>query len=228
MSTYLQLCQKTARDSGTVTGTNPASVASQTGWLLQIVNAVNDAWQRIQNAEATWRWLDTGFEGDTIVNTTAYTSTSWSLTRFSEWITEKGSVTIYKDSLGVSDEGELEFIDWLKYRQLYDRGTQTANRPIHWSISPANEFCLGPKPDAVYTVRGRYRKGNQTLSANADTPEMPDRFHELIVQEALEILAGQDEAPNAIIVAKGAKASYWSALRRDQLPQITIGGEPIA
>lgn len=225
---FLALVQKTGRDSGTVTGSNPASVASQTGWNLQIVNAVLDAWNNIQNEQAAWRWLEGEFEEVTIANTKRYTATGWDITRFSEWIIRPRAVTMYLTATGVSDEGELGYISWDRWKQLYDRGTQTADRPIHYSISPANEFCLGPVPSAVYTVRGPYRKGNQTLSVNADTPEMPERFHELIVCDALELLAGHDEAPTAVAVAAHKQGPLRSALMRDQLPRIEVGAAPIA
>ena len=228
MATFIQLCQKTARESQTVSGTYPTSVSDQTGWLLQIVKAVVDAWENIQNKHPDWRWMRADFEGDTISGTARYTAAGWSLTRFAEWITEPDVITIYKDSTGVSDEGPLTFKPWQEWQRLYDRGTQTANRPVHWSISPTNEFCLGPKPDAVYTVRGPYRKGNQTLANNTDEPEGPGRFHNAIVYEALEILAGFDETPAAVVTARSKLLKIMDGLERDQLPRLELGGDPIA
>lgn len=230
---YLQICQKTARDSGTISGTAPSSVTSQSGRLLKVVNFVNDAWQDIQNARNAWLWLRAEFSKDTIAGTARYTATAWGLARFADWIVDhrvsgRYPTSIYLKATGVADEGAISLIGWDDWKAKYGRGSQTNGRPTQYAVSPAMELCLGSVPDAVYVVNGEYRKGNQTLSANADTPEMPDRFHELIVRRALELLAGHDERPIAFADSKVKASEMYFALERDQLPGIAAGREPLA
>ena len=41
MANFLALCQKTARESGTIEGVLPSTVVGQSGRLLKVVNWVN-------------------------------------------------------------------------------------------------------------------------------------------------------------------------------------------
>jgi len=232
MSTFLSLCQDVARESGTVSGTQPTAVASQTGRLGKIVHWTRQAWTDIQNARGEWRWMEAELEDAEITASTAkYTSTSFSLTRWAEWIMdvdpEDRIWTIYADSLGVSDEGPLSVIDHREWRRMYDRGTQEERRPAHVAVSPAGELCFGPIPDATYVVNGLYRKSPQTLSVDGDTPEMPSRFHSLITWKALVLLAEHDEGEIALATANRKLRELWDDLERDQLPQMKKG-QPLA
>lgn len=226
---FLQLCQRTAAESGVYSGVVPTTVVGQTGGLLDLVNWVNAAWLDIQNRHAAWRWKRKEFSTEATSGTSRYTAAGWAITDFGEWITEDNTVTIYKTSLGVSDEREMVRLDWVDFRRIYGRGTQTANQPVHYAISPQNEFCLGPEPDASYRVRGEYRRDAQVLAANADTPECPVQHHLTIVWRALEMLNEYDVAEVVEIAAARRKASIaMFNLERDQLPELRIGSGPIA
>ncbi len=232
MSTFLQLCQGVTRESGTFTGTTPTAVTSQSGRLLKVVNWTAEAWQIIQNLHNAWRFMRTEFtlsDTITIANTARYTPAAWNITDHAEWIFEQELISMYKTATGVSDEGNLIPILWHEFRRMYTKGTQTATRPVHWAISPANQFCLGPKPDAVYTVNGEYRKTSVIMDANTDEPDLPVRFHPIIIWKGVLLLAEHDEAPpDAMITANRKYAEYLGGLERDQLPQIRIGSEPLA
>ncbi len=227
MSTFLQLCQMVARESGTVSGTQPAAVTNQTGRLGKIVFWTIEAWTQIQNRRSAWFWMDTEFSGTTTASSPRYTASSFSLTRWAKWITEERTLSMYLQATGVSDEGYLRFIPWTQWKQKYNFGTQTNNRPAEYSVSPAGELCFGPIPDDTYVVRGRYRKSAQTLAANGDIPEMPERFHDLIGWEALLLLQEHDEATIPIATAIRRRRELTSDLERDELPQIELPG-PIA
>ncbi|MBP2230824.1 hypothetical protein J2847_004133 [Azospirillum agricola] len=228
MATFLELCQMVARDSGTVSGAQPTSVTGQTGRLAKIVSFVSQAWTDIQNSRSAWEWMRAEFEGVTIAGTGEYTPAAWNIADLAEWIVEPGSITIYDQAVGPADEGEIEVIGWQYYRRLYGRGVQTAMRPIACAIKPNGSLLLGPVPDGVYVVRGEYRTVPQVLAANGDVPTLPARFHEAIKWRALQLLAEHDEAPTAMTTAAVNYARVLAALERDQLPQVTIGGGPLA
>jgi hypothetical protein len=225
VSTFLELCQKVARESGTVSGTLPSSVASQTGRLGKIVFWTADAWRQIQNRRSAWLWMRDEFgspDAVTSAGSKRYTAASWNLTRLAEWIIDDDTVTIYLQATGVSDEGPIKYLPWHLYRRQYERGAQEQNRPVHFTVSPANEFCLGPTPDDTYVVRGEYRKTPQELTANGDIPEMPLRFHELVAWYGFLLMAEHDEGPFHIAVATRRKRELLDELERDQLPQMTL------
>jgi hypothetical protein len=224
MSTFLEIIVKVARESGTVSSV-PSTAQSQTGRILKVVNWVNDAWAEIQNGRANWRWMRKEFSNDLSTNTFKYTAASFNLTDFSRWVEDPLSVTMYDKTTGVSDEGELTGISWEEWRIKYGRGTQDANRPTEWCVTAANEFAVGTKPDAAttgYVVRGEYYAGNQTLSADSDTPNMPARFHDAIVFLALMKLYAADEAQEQFVRIAPRYNDLRQMLERDQLPRMTI------
>ena len=221
MSTYLQLCQKVARDSGTVSGTSPTSVEGQSGRLLKIVSYVADAWDLIQNLHTDWFWMQKEFSATITSASARYSATDLSITDWSEWTLpdEHGNnrLTIYKTSLGVSDEHSINYIQFHDYLRKYERGSQTAATPQEYSVSPDGKLCFGPIPDANHTVKGRYRKTNQTLSANGNTPECPSRFHNIIAYRALLLLAEHDEAPFPVAAEIGKYKEMLHSLELSQL-----------
>lgn len=233
MSTYLQLCQDVARESGTVSGTLPTAVTSQTGRLLKIVEWVDQAWVDIQRLHENWRWMQGEFSVAITAGTARYTAAGLGITDLRRWRKDKKRTsyrphTIYLTSSGVSDEGALLEMSWEEWRTIYGRGSQTNNRPTRYAISPANEFCLGPVPDDDYTVQGEYDKASTRLTADGDTPAMPSEFHELIVWKALAYLAAFDEARDQFTTAMLNYERILFDLRKDQLPAFEIGSDPVA
>lgn len=227
MSTFLKICQDVARESGTVSGTQPTTVTDQVGRLNNIVNWVRDAWEDIQNIHASWLFMRKEFSGSITSGQVRYSGASFGLTDFAEWIKDFDNLSIYKTATGAADENPLLYLRWDDWRQMYDRGSQTANRPTIFSVSPANELVLGPIPDDAYTLRGEYRRMPQLLTANEDIPDMPIRFHKIIQWKALMSLAEYDEAPATYARCIKAYAAIMSDMNRDLLPLI-ITQEPLA
>ncbi len=233
MSTFLELSQDLARESGTVSGANPTAVASQAGRLLKIVEWTAQAWVEIQNLHADWRWMQKTFSGDTAASSAQYTPASWSITDLRDWLRDD-KVTIYRPhtifltATGVSDEGALREISWQQWRTRWGRGTQTNNNPAEYAISPAGEFSLGPIPDDIYTVQGEYRQSAVVLAADGDIPGCPAAFHAIIVWRALMMLAEFDEAVDQRPAAAIKYNGLLESLQRNQLPEVSLGGQPIA
>jgi hypothetical protein len=239
MATFLSICQDVALESGVVGGTGlPTSVSGQTqADLLRIIKWVRDGWVEIQNGDNGWRFLRKRFTATTIVaDTPEYTATTLGITDFGRWLVDDNrepdgysdGLTIYKTSDGVAKEYALRVIDWDVYQRVYGRGNQTTNPPRHASVAPDNALWLGPIPDAAYTMRGPYERTAQVLSANADVPLCPERFHNLLTMHALMKLARFDEA---LVIRAATYAEYFpqlSALRRDQLPLPRYRPEPLA
>jgi hypothetical protein len=229
MATFLQLCQRVAGQSGTIPGNQPATVTGLTGRLEKVAIWVNMAWENLQNSRAHWQWMQDEFEAPTIQGVARYTAAAWSLPRLAEWVTADNTATLYRQSEGRAQEAPITFMDYRDFRAVYDRGVHDQSQPINFSVSPANEFCLGATPDAVYVVRGLYRKTPQTLTAAGDIPEMPARFHDLIVWDAEVLLAEHDEAQVAMAVNTRRADALRRDLMRDQLPiPRTHGAAPLA
>lgn len=233
--TFLELAQRLASESGTVPGSGqPVTVTGQTGRLGKVVTWTRSAWRDIQNAEAGWRWMRDDFEGETLVNLDAYAGSDFGLTRHADWLVDQREgygtgVTVQLASDDDDPEGELIWMDWRTFRRHYlRRPMPAADKPIHVSVDPAGRLRLGPTPDGAYTVRGEYRKAPQELAENGDVPEMPARFHELIVDRGLEYVGTDDESMAQLPFWSERARAKMSALRRDQLPRPTLGAGPLA
>lgn len=229
MATYLQLVQKLASETGTISGTQPSTVVGQTGRLGKMARWVSDAWTMIQGIHGEWRWMRSDFSGSTVASTRAYASTDLGIaSRFGEWICEgpdESRFSLYLTATGVADEGQLFYRDYDWFWTNCMRGAQSNDRPSLFTITPDNKIALHPIPDAVYTIRGPYRKDAQILAADSDTPEMPSRFHDLIIDVALEFFVDvHDEVPQTIQMHRLRRIPRFVALERDQLPPILMAG----
>lgn len=232
MATYLALCQQLASDSGTLgDGTALTAVTGQTGRKAKMVGWVNRAWRSIQNAHPAWRWMRSEFSGSTVSGTRAYSGSDLGVaSRFGDFICSgegEQRFSIYLTATGVADEGRLFFKDYDWFYTNCMRGSQTNSRPAYFTITPDGELALHPIPDAAYTVRGPYRKDVQELTADGDIPEMPVRYHDLIVDVAMMMLQGHDEALNQIPLTRLRMLPRFAELEHDQLPRIRLAG-PLA
>lgn len=234
MSTFLELCQAVALESGTVPGSSqPSTTASQTGRLGRIVGWVDRAWKEIQNAEEYWRWMEAGFSYALTQNVAEYSASDLGITRFSHWLPERPDGTnvfsIYETSKGQANEGFMWAVDWGDFYPLYRVGgnVNTTGKPSTFAVDPENKLQVYPKPDATgWTIRGRYYKGVQTLSADDDTPEMPAKFHDAIMWRALLDLHGFDENDRKEARAARNYEKIMADLRGEQIPKISHG-EPM-
>src|SRR4051812_1078862 len=106
MSTYLQLCQKLSRESGSVQGgdSQPGTVVGLTGRLAKLAGWVSDSWVELQTSRPDWLFLQKTFTGALITNNTEYGAASFGITDFGGWIARDEDLSIYDPALGASDE----------------------------------------------------------------------------------------------------------------------------
>lgn len=233
MSTLLELCQMAGRESGVVSGDQPASVTNQTGMLKRIVGWTVAAVKWVEQEEEGWFWMQKPWTGALTASNRAYTAASFSLTDWSAWHIDdleqkKFTVSLYATATGVSDEQGLRFIEYIRWQSIFDLGTQTPGRPAFYTISPAGEIIFAPTPDVAYTARGLYRRAPQTLAANGDTPAWPAQFHDAAGWESARRAAAYDKAWDEALRCEAERDEIMSQLRRHQLPPIRIKSKKLA
>lgn len=232
MSTFLELCQDLHREVGGA-GSAPSAVTGQVGQSLRTVNWIKNAWIKIQNKHANWRWMRKAF---TITWTGGYNELSYAsmtdvetgaaISRFARWlpvIDNDDAFKVYDFSAGIATQTRLQYRDWEDFSHVWRIGSNISETgyPIFCSVTPGNKLALGPYPGVLdaYIVTGDYQRSAQVLAANGDEPEMPGRFHELIVWEAMRRYARFVAAPEVWADAKNEAASMMRALEVDQLPE---------
>lgn len=232
--TYLQLCRDLSRESGTVSNftSQPAAVTGQVGRNAKVIAWVRDAWIDLQNEHDSWRFRRKSFTSALIASTGTYTAASFSLTDHYKWVGGRAfsdPFTIYDSTIGVSDETPLYWIEYEHFKRLYQRGTQTDDRPQFWSVDYDGSLRIGPAPDQAYTFTGEYIRTAQELAANTDEPICPADFHMIIVWYALARLMGHDEAPAEAIANAARNYDVLSrAMAKSQLPQVETTGSALA
>ncbi len=230
--TFLEIANQVAFLSGTFPSlTAISTVTGQTGRKAQVVNWTNVAWQRIQTIRPDWGWMRTEFTGSVLTPTQRFAAADFSITRFSRWIynprTDDSGLSLYRTSLGVSDEQPLCFMAWEGFRRMFLRGAQTAARPFYFTVDASGQLCLGPYPDYDYTIRGEYQKSPQVITAGSDVPECPVENHWVIVWYALVLLAENDEAVQQDPLWRISYKAELSKLERAQMPRL-VDADPIA
>lgn len=222
---FLQLCQRLARETGTVAGVpSMTTLAGATGRIAQVKDWIAQAYIDIQNERTDWRWMRLPFLKQLTIGQIEYAPADWNLP-VARWIGDtpgQRAITIYEDGKQ-EQEGEIEQIEWPEFRRRYVIGVHDANQPTAWAITPQGKIAFGNKPDKAYWVRGEYRCKAQVLQADADTPDMPEQHHMLIVSEAVRLMSRRDEAWQSL----GAEGLEYDRLRNalvnDQTPELVVG-----
>lgn len=237
--TNLQLVNQLAQEAG-VTGnaSSISTVIGQTGQQGDLVRWIREAHTEIQNRHSNWRWLRSTFSVNTTASDDTYAGTDCTdgrtaalITRFSHWIPfdDQGAsnVRIYLTSGGVGAERWLVNIPWAYFTSIYRRGTQNNGQPIHVTIDPQNNLVLGPKPDGIYTIGGEYQRSALDFTADADLPELPVQFQDVIWAKALEKYGRFHAAPEVLARGQVEGRRLMNQLEANQLPDVFLAA-PLA
>ncbi len=160
----------------------------------------------------------------------ANSATAFGLTDFASW---KVAAGVYKPSAyrvadGLGSEHELLWLSYDQYRKQFGLGVQTPGSAQYWSISPSEEFLLGPAPDSAHFVRADYIKDYQDLANDTDTPLLPTRFHMAIVWRALMEYGGFDAAGEVYQRAEKNYTLTWTNMVQSQLEMPTMMARSLA
>jgi len=228
MSTFVELAQDMRRGAG-LSGTGPTDVATATGIELRLVNYIKNAWISIQNSPKQWKWmwreysLASPLTGplQSIADTTDYLLTDCGKI----WT---GTFRAYLTATGTTDRQRMSYIDFEAYQARYAVVNPTSARPLQVTRIPTGGLRLYPPPNDIYSIEFECQKEPQILVANDDVPEMPSKYHQLIVFEALKAFGKAEDAPEVVKLAEeeggseggegrqGTATGMWRQLIWDQ------------
>lgn len=222
--TYLELCNRLRNKVG-ISGPALTAVTGLTGESQRVVNWIDEAWVNIQEVHTTWDWMLKEVSFTTTASQSRYTPTECNVTDLSEW--KKDSFRTYITSVGVASEVFLSDLPWDRYRDTYLYGNMrnTTGRPISISVYPPDKSLnLGLTPDSIgYTVVGEYYKEPVHLVAASDTPDMPNKFHMLIVYRAMMYYGSYESAPEVYSEGQTAYNEMVRRLNNEQIQDVTLG-----
>lgn len=222
----LQLAQRLRLEVG-ASGTD-TTVVNATGEWQRLVTWCNAAWEEIQRRHTTWNWMRQSITFNTIASQGeyAYASAPLSITSFASWDVTR--FRVYQTSVG--NENFMTFIPYDRFIDTYRIGTTrtTPGYPSIISVSPTNSLLLSLiPPDTSYVIGGTYYKGVQTLSADDDIPEMPERFHMAIVYKAMKYYGRWESAPEIVASSNELFGLMYAQLQDDQLQLVTTNRDSL-
>lgn len=225
---FLALCKRARYEAG-ISGDGPSTVLNQSGQLGRVVNWVAEAWRDIQLMRPNWLFMHSEFTLNTVAATRDYLASDYAITDLKLWDT--GSFLIYKTATGVSDQNELIYLPYKRWRSEYrvrmdDRADE---RPILFTILPDNKIRFEPRPDDIYTIEGEYKRTTQLFAADTDVPtNLPDDFHMAIVWQALTYYGFYENAPEVLDQAETKFGDLLIRLELEQLPEFSEDYEALA
>jgi len=221
---FLAICRRARQECG-APGDGPVTVVGQNGENKRIVDWCAQAYVDIQERRPSWDWMRADFAFDTTAGKQAYSPADAGIdATFAAW--RPDSLRIYRTSGGVNGEIHLPCIRYDVFRDSYLLGSlRTAqSMPVVASIAPNKDLLLAFTPNDEYTVVGEYFTHPVTLTADADVPAMPARFHMAIVYRAMMSYGNYVMAPE--IYQRGL-IGYNDMMRKldlDQLPPVVLPG----
>lgn len=217
--TFLQLAQDLRQEVGAA-GTGPATVTGQTGEYGRIVKWIHDADLEIQQVHDQWKFKIGTFALNTVVGTLSYTQADF-LTPATDLRTWRPrTIKIYLLAAGVTDEIELNYIDYEAWYVMYGTGPQSPTRPIHYTIGNNMELLIGPKPNDIYRISGEYHKEASELVNDSDVPSYPKEFHSLPVYLAMMKYGRFTAASEVFTDGERLYKQMLRRMERTQLPRL--------
>ena len=213
MATFLELSKKLRQYAG-LSGTGPAAVTGQSGMDLKLVDWINSAWYEIQSLHPTWRWM---WKNDGLITCVPGQRTyDFGALGFSVNFPDRESLR----RRVAGDPGTEMWLQWYEYPQFRETflfGPTRSGIPLAATVDPSGILQLDPVPNAAYEVRFDYHKSPTLLVNSSDEPDLPAKFHDIILYRALMMYAAHDGAPD---VFNDAKANYEMWERRLESEQL--------
>lgn len=226
---YLALVNRTRQECGVSGASNPlATVQNLTGESRRIAQWVNDAWIDIQAAKEDWQWMREPFEFTLTAQQQTYTPDQVGVgATFGNW--KRDSFRCSSVGEEYADEQLLNYMEFTTFRNLYQYGNmrRTFARPVVVSIAPDKSLAFGSIPAQPYVIVGEYYRAPSDLAADTDVPDIPSRFHPMIIYRAMMFYGGYEAAPEVYQRGETEFKRLMNRLDIDQLPTL-VSGPPLA
>lgn len=194
----------------------PTTITGASERNARLFNRLAYAWTELQN-ERRWRWMRSTTDVALTIGQQTYSATDLGLSRFGRWRTED---ELYQPYLYIDGAPNTlwplcyEHLD--RFRQLWVYLQMGNTQPVAWSIDEQDRFLVGPAPGSAYKLRAEFWLSPTELTADADVPDMPERFHMVLVWRALIDMAKTDAKPEILAMAEDNYAKAHAQLLRDQ------------
>jgi len=227
---FLALTQRLYSELGR-SGSGPTAFVGASASNLRLFNAVADAWLDVQTDPIGWRWMLR--QGDTLPLTAAvdtYTGIDLGFADFGRWRKPDDQYTILQSDPALTpiQRVRVEHVVRDKFERQFRDNPPPAAAPQYWTVDPLEKLVIAPTPDKPYVLRAEYFIEPVPLLADASTPDMPAKFHMILVWKAMLQIAQFDAAPENVSRASDKYEELLSLLMLDQGQTLTINARPLA
>ena len=177
--TFLELINAVLREVNEVELT---TIGSSRGIQTSVKDFVNKAQRDIINSEVEWPFTIVSASFTTTASTAEYAPPTNVKTIDFDTFTVQESVTTAEKSLDF-----LSFNEYIEHYNEVDTNPtgDSQGLPRYVYFTPDEKIGLSPVPDvSTYTVRYYYYSTHTDMAAATDTPTIPERFHDVIVNRA--------------------------------------------
>lgn len=224
----LELAQRTKRESGR-TGPAPTALVGSSAADRQLFDWVSDAWQTLQTDAHEWLWMRQQINAPLTPTIGTYAGTDLLATDFGRFRSPSRDYTVRAYVVGTPSQlWRLQHITLDRFRERFVDADVEDGPPQFWTLDEVGRLLLGPAPDQGYFVKADYYIEPTTLAADADEPEMPERFHMMLVWRAVAEVAMFDAAPELLARARNNYETWFSRLVLDQTEPIRFQIRPLA
>lgn len=223
----LQLSIRLRQEVG-ASGTGPTTTLNQVGEMKRLVDWIDQSYLEIQEKRPNWNWMIDSFSFQTVAGQYEYTPTEAGIVAtFANWKTD--SMRTFLTSAGVGTEQFLSPMAYRDFRDYYLFSTRRTSlaQPLQVAVAPNKNLLLGSPPVDAYTCHGEYYKLPHEMLLDADIPNIPPRFHMIIVYRAMMDYGLFEAAPEVIQRGQSGYDLMMKKLEDDQLMDVELAG-PIA
>jgi hypothetical protein len=227
---FLEICQRADVTSG-IQGMIQ-SVVDAVGAQEVIAGTVRDGFIDLQNERMLWEFMRRTVSFSTAVSTSTYSltdifgiagafvATDPHIT-FGRWQRKDPLLSYTIQDPDTGKWGDLLFVDFLDF-EYHMRNRTTPGKPRYVTANEQDSSLIfQPIPDKIYPVKANYFVEPQVLVANAQTPILPTRFHNLLVYRSLDRIGNFYGNTGLYQRYALADAKMTGDLYRDQNPAVT-------
>lgn len=220
--TLLELVNRARHECG-VSGPDLSTVQNLTGEAARMRDWVKTAWIDLQASKEDWNFMRNAVNFTLSADQQFYTPTEAGLSDFGNW--KRDSFRCSTNDANYADEQLLNYMEYTTFRNLYMYANMrnTKNRPVVITVDPHKRLGFGAIPNNAWKINGEYYRCPTELVQDADSPDIPDRFHLILVYRAMMYYGGYEAAGEVYQRGSSEYKRNMNWLEIDQLPTITFG-----
>lgn len=203
---FLELCQATRQECG-IQGSGPVDVENRSGLEKKIVDWVAKADLTIQNINSDWDFLWSEFTADTVVGSDTITKPN------DLGIWDREAFAIGRGTATGTKLYVMTLADW-----RIKVGKKENETPSQVTIFPNGNLRFLEPANAVYSIYGNYWKRPTKLLLNNDTSDIPQQFHQIIIERAKMFFFEDQEGWDNYKAAATEFKNLLEQLEGQQLP----------